>query len=158
MAAVIEGVAARRGSLTGFVPPDLMGTVKAVGARSHLFLVPSRAAGRDLTLTMAEGFVALPGGFEGMADLLATLACNRSDGTARPIVGANLGGYFDPVAGWLDQAVSYGLMTARDRDLIQVADSTETVLRQLGVGPDAPPQSEVTHANHRRPYARECDR
>jgi uncharacterized protein (TIGR00730 family) len=151
--------AARLGLVYGGSSIGLMGMVAdealAAGTEVHGvipdFMVPKEIAHRGLTelhvtdsmhsrkakmASLADAFVALPGGF-GTLDELAEIFTWRQLGLHhKPIGILNIDGYFDSFVDFCDQAVTEGFVKAEHRALLQVsADPAALLATLLGLPP-----------------------
>jgi uncharacterized protein (TIGR00730 family) len=87
---------------------------------------------KGLMYKLADGFVALPGGYGSMDELLETLTWSKLGLHDKPVAMMNVGGYFDPLIQWFDHARDSGFIGSDDRELVQTADTVNGVLKALG--------------------------
>ena len=82
-------------------------------------------------MELADGFVALPGGFGTMEELFEVLTWSQLGIHQKPCALLNSRGFFDPLLVFLKNLVSEGFLTSEHIDLIQVNDSPGQVLEAL---------------------------
>lgn len=79
-----------------------------------------------------SGFVALPGGFGTLEELMEMTTWSQLGIHDRPVVLYNVDGFWDPLLAWLRSAVDAGFITAASgRGIIIEARSADEVLQRL---------------------------
>lgn len=79
----------------------------------------SRKAGLD---ARAHAFVALPGGFGTLEELAEILSFRKLGHHHRPLVLLNVGGYYDPLLAWVENAIADGFEKAERRAFLAVTE------------------------------------
>ena len=72
-------------------------------------------------IELADGFIALPGGFGTLDEVFELLSWNQLGLVAKPVVFVDVGGYYDALFWFLDRAVGDGLLRPDHRALAQRA-------------------------------------
>ncbi|HEX5406636.1 MAG TPA: TIGR00730 family Rossman fold protein [Pseudonocardiaceae bacterium] len=119
------------GHVIGIIPADLVEKEKAAGASTELYVVSNMHQRKSLMYRLAAGFVALPGGFGTMDELLEIATWAKLGLHSKPIALANVGGYFDPLVNWFDRAVQDGFVDPAERQLVRTLDTVDEVLDHL---------------------------
>ena len=89
----------------------------------------------QLLFELADAFVAFPGGFGTLEEIIEMLTWKQLGIHGKPIVFANIGGYFAPLLAQFELAIQKKFARAEDRILFGVADDTETILTFLEGAP-----------------------
>ena len=93
-------------------------------------------SGRErAVLHLAAAVVAFPGGFGTMEEIIEMLTWKQLGIHGKPIVFANIGGYFDPLLAQFDVAIRSGYARPEDRILFAVAENTKSILTLLDGAP-----------------------
>ncbi|MFC5833509.1 TIGR00730 family Rossman fold protein [Nonomuraea insulae] len=131
MGALAEGAASLGGHVTGIIPHHLLEREQAAGFATQLHVVGSMHDRKRLMYQLADGFVALPGGMGTMEELMEVLTWAQLDLHDKPVTVANVGGFFDPMLTWLDQALDCGFISSADRALVTEVTTVDSVLARL---------------------------
>ncbi|MFI5587253.1 TIGR00730 family Rossman fold protein [Amycolatopsis sp. NPDC051758] len=137
MGSIAQAVLAEGGAVTGIIPAHLIEKEKAAGGNTQLFVVKSMHERKNLMYRLSDGFVALPGGFGTMDELLEIATWAKLSLHTKPITVANVDGYFDSVLTWFDRAVTDGFVGADERGLVRSAETVDEVLEHLHAGVEA---------------------
>ena len=90
---------------------------------------------------LADGFVALPGGFGTLEEIIETITWAQLGLHAKPCGLLNAAGYYDGLLAFLDHAVAQGFVRAEHRAMLQVAADPADLLDLLaGYLPAAVPK------------------
>jgi hypothetical protein len=118
MGVLADHALAGGGSVTGVIPHGLAARELAHRGVADMRVVPTMHARKALMASLADAFVALPGGL-GTLDELFEIATWSQLGIHRKPVGVlNVGGYYDPLVVLLEHAAASGFVTAGGRDLL----------------------------------------
>ena len=82
-------------------------------------------------LDLADAAVAMPGGLGTLDELFEALTWAQLRFHAKPIGMLNIDGYFDALLSFLDQSVSTGFLSQRNRELLLHATTPESLLHRL---------------------------
>ena len=80
---------------------------------------------------LAEGFIAMPGGFGTLEEFCEILTWGQLGLHAKPMGILNVGGFYDEFLAFLDHATRRGLIKQKHRDLILVSREPEELLEQM---------------------------
>jgi uncharacterized protein (TIGR00730 family) len=135
MGALADAVLAGGGRVTGVVPKALEGREAAHRGLTELKVVSTMHEREQALFDLADAFVAFPGGFGTLEEIIEMLTWKQLGIHGKPVVFANIGGYFDPLLAQFDLAIRSGYARAEDRILYAVADSTKSILTFLDGAP-----------------------
>ncbi|MGW1889936.1 LOG family protein [Streptomyces sp. NPDC002004] len=132
MGAVADGVLDGGGAVTGVIPRSLHERERADNARGAVFVVRSMHERKALMYRLSAGFAVLPGGIGTLDELMEVATWNQLSLMEKPIVVVNHGGFFTPMLAMLDHLVAEGFLSAKERRLVQAAETAEEALDLLG--------------------------
>ena len=135
MGAIADEVLAAGGKVIGVVPKALQGREAAHKGLTELRVTATMHEREQLLFDLADAFVAFPGGFGTLEEIIEMLTWKQLGIHGKPIVFANIAGYFDPVLAQFDAAIRSGYARSEDRILYTVADSTKAILTMLEGAP-----------------------
>jgi len=135
MGALADEVLGAGGRVVGIVPKALQGREAAHRGLSELKVVATMHEREQLMFDLADAFVAFPGGFGTLEEIIEMLTWKQLGIHGKPVVFANIGGYFDPVLAQFDAAIRMGYARKEDRILYTVADTTAAILTLLQGAP-----------------------
>jgi uncharacterized protein (TIGR00730 family) len=135
MGAIADEVLAAGGRVTGIIPRALQGRESAHRGLTELKVVGSMHEREQLMFDLSDAFVAFPGGFGTMEEVIEMITWKQMGIHGKPIVIANIGGYFDPLLAQFELAVQKKYARTEDRILFGVADTTKSILNFLEGAP-----------------------
>ena len=131
MGAVADAALASGGDVIGVIPEVLMHDEVVHASLSQLEVVGSMQERKARMLELADAVVALPGGFGTLEELFEALTWAQLRFHAKPIGMLNLNGYFDALLSFLDDSVSTGFLSERNRALLLDATSPDLLIQRL---------------------------
>jgi uncharacterized protein (TIGR00730 family) len=135
MGALADEVLSVGGSVTGVIPKALEGRESAHRGLTELKVVGSMHEREQLMFDLSDAFVAFPGGFGTMEEIIEMITWKQMGIHGKPIVIANIGGYFNPLLQQFELAVQMKYARNEDRILFAVADTTKAILTMLEGAP-----------------------
>ena len=135
MGALADEVLSAGGKVVGVIPKALEGRESAHRGLTELQVVSTMHEREQRMFDLSDAFVAFPGGFGTMEEIIEMLTWKQMGIHGKPIVIANIGGYFDPLLAQFDAAIRNNYARAEDRILFAVAESTKAVLTVLEGAP-----------------------
>jgi uncharacterized protein (TIGR00730 family) len=135
MGAIADEVIHSGGMVTGIIPKALEGRESAHQGLSELRVVGSMHEREQLMFDLSDAFVAFPGGFGTMEEIIEMITWKQMGIHGKPIVIANIGGYFNPLLQQFELAVQRKYARNEDRILFAVADTTKAILTFLEGAP-----------------------
>lgn len=118
MGVVADAVLGLGGRVVGVIPSAIATDEVAHPDLTELHVVGSMHERKALMADLAQGFVALPGGFGTLDELCEILTWAQLGMHRKPVSLLNIEGYFDPLLAFLDQAVSDGFVRPSHRRLL----------------------------------------
>lgn len=131
MGAVADAVLAGGGEVIGVIPRMLVAKEVAHTGLSDLRVVDSMHERKALMESLADGVVALPGGFGTLEELFEILTWAQLGIHSKPVGLLNGTGYWDQLLAFIDHMVDERFLRAQQRDALLVADSPAALVAQL---------------------------
>ena len=136
MGALADACLEAGGSVVGVIPESLVGLEVAGRAVDHanltrLEVVDSMHTRKARMAALADGFIALPGGFGTFEELCEVLTWAQLGFHTKPVGLLNVAGFFDPLLALFDQAVEEGFLRAQNRAMALTATDAETLLAAM---------------------------
>src|SRR5712691_1820746 len=120
--AIAEEVLAAGGKVIGVIPKALEGREAAHRGLTELKVVSTMHEREQMLFELADAFVAFPGGFGTLQEIIEMLTWKQLGIHGKPIVFANIGGYFAPLLAQFELAIQKKFARAEDSILFGVAD------------------------------------
>jgi uncharacterized protein (TIGR00730 family) len=131
MGAVADGALSGGAEVIGVIPQSLVDRELAHGGVSALEVVGSLHERKARMAELADAFVALPGGFGTLDELLEQLTWSQLGLHDRPIGLLDVEGYWRPLIALARHATEEGFVRESDLASIAVADDPEALLDRL---------------------------
>jgi len=130
MGAVSAAARAAGGRVVGVIPAALQRKELAYegGDLSELIVVRSMHERKARMAELADGFIALPGGYGTFEEICEMITWAQLGIHRKPCGVVNVDGYFDGLLAQFDRAVAEGLLKAPHRGLVVAAPDAETLL------------------------------
>jgi uncharacterized protein (TIGR00730 family) len=138
MGVIADAVLAEGGEARGVIPKALATKELAHAGLTELFVVGSMHERKAKMAELADGFVAMPGGFGTLDEIYEMLTWAQLGFHAKPIGLYNVKGYFDDLVRFAERATREGFVTQEHANMPRIADAPEELLRLLEAY-DAPP-------------------
>jgi hypothetical protein len=131
MGAVADAALAAGGEAVGVIPQELVDRELAHGDLTDLRVVGSLHERKALMAELADGFVALPGGFGTLDELLEQLTWSQLGLHAKPVGLLDVEGYWRPLIELARHATEEGFVRESDLASIAVAADVDGLLDRL---------------------------
>ncbi len=131
MGVVADAALAAGGEVIGVLPRALRDRELAHPGLTELRLVDSMHERKALMADLADGFIALPGGFGTLDEFCEVLTWAQLGIHAKPCGLLNVEGYFNGFLAQVASAVRAGLMRPEHRELILDEAHPEPLLRRM---------------------------
>jgi hypothetical protein len=131
MGAVADGALAGGGEAIGVIPRELVDRELAHAGLTELHVVGSLHERKATMAELADAFVALPGGFGTLDELMEQLTWSQLGLHAKPIGLLDVEGYWRPLIELARHATEEGFVRESDLAAIVVGEDPELVLDQL---------------------------
>jgi uncharacterized protein (TIGR00730 family) len=141
MGVLADHALAAGAAVTGVIPHGLAARELAHRGVSDMRVVPTMHARKALMASLADGFVALPGGMGTFEELFEIVTWGQLGIHRKPIGVLNVAGYYDPLVALLDHAAVAGFVTSANRALVTVESDPARLLDRLAAY-EAPPAPE----------------
>jgi uncharacterized protein (TIGR00730 family) len=136
MGAVADAVLAQGGEVIGVIPRMLVEKEVAHTGLSDLRVVETMHERKALMESLADGVIALPGGFGTLEELFEIVTWAQLGLHSKPVGLLNVAGYFDQLLVFIDNMVAERFVRAEQREALLVADSpAELVARMAAYQP-----------------------
>lgn len=131
MGTIADTVLSAGGRVTGVIPTALRDKEIAHQGLTELHVVDSMHERKSLMAVLSDGFVAMPGGFGTLEELIEVLTWGQLNFHSKPCGVLNVNGYFDHLLAFLDNARDSGFLKPVHRDMLLVAGTPAELLNQL---------------------------
>jgi uncharacterized protein (TIGR00730 family) len=131
MGALADGALAAGGEVVGVIPQALVERELAHGGLTELHVVGSLHERKALMADLADGFVALPGGFGTLDELMEQLTWSQLGLHSKPVGLLDVEGYWRPLISLARHATEEGFVRESDLASIAVADDPGALLDRL---------------------------
>lgn len=135
MGAVSDGVIAAGGTVTGIIPRfliDMEATESELARLDELVVTEDMHQRKHMMFERSDAFVALPGGIGTLEELVEILTWSQLGRHEKPVIVANVAGFWDPLTRMLDHMSAEGFLhTAHQVRPIFVDDVAEIVPQLL---------------------------
>ena len=133
MGVLAETVLQGGGEAIGVIPKDLMDRGLGLTTVTSLRVVETMHARKAMMADLADGFIAMPGGFGTAEEFFEALTWAQLGLHTKPCGLLNVKGYFDHLIRFIDHAVEQQFIDTVHRTLLLVDDSPEALLDKLAV-------------------------
>lgn len=116
MGAVANGALEAGGEAIGVIIPSMNNKALAHDGLTRMDVTPDMHARKARMHELADGYIALPGGFGTFDELFETITWAQTGAHEKPIGLLNVKGYYAPLLAAMDHAVNEGFIFAEHRD------------------------------------------
>jgi len=131
MGALADGALSAGGEVIGVIPQQLVDREVAHGGLTELRIVASLHERKALMAVHADAFVALPGGFGTLDELMEQLTWGQLGLHSKPVGLLDVEDYWRPLIAFARHATDEGFVREPDLAAIAVADDAEALLARL---------------------------
>jgi len=131
MGALATAMLARRGDIVGVIPEFLKTREHMFEGAHELVVTPDMHERKRIMFERSDAFVALPGGIGTLEELVEQLTWAQLGRHRKPILIANLNGFWNGLLGVLDHMEESGFIHSAARLNFLVADTVEDILPAL---------------------------
>ena len=128
MGAVANGVLDAGGEVTGVIPQHLVDWEVAHKGVTTLEVVGSMHERKSRMFDLADGFVALPGGFGTLEEVFEMLTWRQLNIGQKPIAFLNVNGYYSPLMAMIEHMVAEKFLHADQRHDLWFGDDIDLML------------------------------
>jgi uncharacterized protein (TIGR00730 family) len=130
MGQVADAALAEGGDVIGIIPKAFASRVAHDGLK-RLHVVDTMHERKNMMFELADAFIALPGGFGTLEEILEILTWAQIGIHCKPCGLINVDEYFDPFLTFLDNAVSNGFVKPVHRDMLLVGRTPAELLERI---------------------------
>ena len=138
MGTVAEAAIEAGGRVVGIIPRSLLEAEPPFSNVTELVVVDNMHERKRQMFDRADGFVVLPGGLGTLDETIEMITWRQLGFHDKPIVLANVRGYWNPLLTLFDHIVTTGFAQPDAHDLYTVAHSVDRIFERLTAGA-APP-------------------
>jgi uncharacterized protein (TIGR00730 family) len=133
MGILADAILAAGGEAIGVIPKSMIEAELAHTKLTQLHVVDTMHQRKALMADLADGFVALPGGFGTADEFFEILTWSQLHYHSKPVGLLNVAAFFDPLLAWLDRAVEEGFLKVKHRHLLIEAQEPNQLLDRLWI-------------------------
>ncbi|KAJ2959299.1 hypothetical protein NQZ79_g5232 [Umbelopsis isabellina] len=121
--AVIDG----GGVAKGIVPVPLYRSGSTQLERTETVIVPDMHSRKKMMSEESDAFIALPGGFGTMEEILEVITWSQLNIHSKPIILLNTKGYYDLFKQWIDRCAEERFISGNNKDIFVMCDTVDEV-------------------------------
>jgi uncharacterized protein (TIGR00730 family) len=131
MGIVADAVLKHGGHVIGVIPEKLVIKEVVHEKLPDLRVVKNMHERKALMAELADGFIALPGGYGTFEEFFEVLAWSQLGWHTKPFGLLDIGGFYRSLLEFLDHTRNEGFIRPQHRELVLVADGAETLLQRM---------------------------
>ena len=131
MGTLADAVLGAGGHVTGVIPESLVAKEIAHQGLSELRIVASMHERKAVMNDLADGFIALPGGWGTLEELFEVLTWAQLGLHQKPCGLLNVHGFFDRLLSFLDHSVAEGFVRAENHAMVLTSNAADELLQRL---------------------------
>ncbi len=131
MGIVADAALEHGGHVIGVIPEKLKLKEVVHEKLPDLRVVKNMHERKALMAELADGFIALPGGYGTFEEFFEVLAWSQLGWHKKPFGLLNIAGFYDYLMAFLDHTTAEGFIRPQHRELVLVGSSPESVLQQM---------------------------
>jgi uncharacterized protein (TIGR00730 family) len=128
MGVLADAMLQHRGEVIGVIPKALLDLEIAHAGLADLRVVASMHERKALMVELADGFIAMPGGYGTLEEFCEVLTWAQLGLHRKPCGLLDVESYFDPLVALFDGAVSAGFLRPENRALLLTANNPDALL------------------------------
>ena len=141
MGAVARAVKAQGGRVVGVIPEFMKARELAYDEADELVTVVTMRERKLLMEARADAFVALPGGFGTLEEIMEILTLRQLDVVKKPCVFLNQDGFYDPLLQLFERMLADKFIKPSNLGLFRVATTVPDIFTQIEAGRSVQPES-----------------
>jgi uncharacterized protein (TIGR00730 family) len=131
MGSVADAVLASRGEVTGVIPASLVAKEVAHTLLTDLRIVTSMHERKAVMADLADGFIALPGGWGTVEEFFEILTWAQLGMHQKPCGLLNVHGYFDRLLSFVAHSIDEGFVRREYNAMILVSSSPDALIDMM---------------------------
>ncbi|MEQ8333917.1 TIGR00730 family Rossman fold protein [Nisaea sp.] len=135
MGIAADAALAAGASVVGVIPKFLQDYEVGHDGLNELVVTDNMHDRKRIMYERSDAFVILPGGLGTMDETFEVVTWTQLGLSAKPVVLANINGFWDPLVGLIDHLVTTGFAREENRSIIQVANSVDEIFPMVAAAP-----------------------
>jgi len=131
MGLLADAVLVDGGAVEGVMPKSLLEKEVAHDGLTEMHIVESMHARKSMMAVLSDGFIALPGGYGTLEEIVEILTWAQLQFHEKPCGLLNVNGYFNHLLSYLDHAEAEGFLHAAHRAMLQVSKKPADLIRRF---------------------------
>ncbi|ANO52376.1 LOG family protein [Woeseia oceani] len=131
MGVLADAVLERGGRVIGVIPQALRDKEIAHPTLSELHVVASMHERKALMAELADGFIALPGGFGTLEEIIETVTWAQLGFHSKPCGLLNIAGYYEPLLAFIASSVREGFVRDEHQTMLMVEEQADSLLENF---------------------------
>ena len=131
MGAIADSVLTHDGKVVGVIPQSLVDREVAHQSLTELHVVQTMHERKALMASLADGFIAMPGGFGTLDEVCEIITWNQLGIITKPVAFYNVNNYFEKFMQLIDGGVAEGFIRKEYQTNLIVQEEPEKLLQQL---------------------------
>ena len=131
MKEVADGCIDHGGIVIGIIPKKLKELELAHPGLHKLYTTQSMQERKMMMAQLADGFIAMPGGFGTMEEIFEVLSLTQLNYQQKPVGMLNINGYYDPIREWVNHAHKSGFISENHTKLLHFSSNRTDLLTKL---------------------------
>lgn len=131
MGAIATAMVDAGGEVTGVMPRSLVAKEVAFTGLVDLRIVETMHERKAMMAELSDGFIAMPGGLGTIEEFFEVMTWAQLGMHKKPCGLLNVGGYYDPLASFIDHATEQQFISPAGRSLMLIDESPEGLLRKF---------------------------
>lgn len=133
MGAVADAALASGGEVIGVIPRFLKEREVGHDGCTTLHVVETMHERKALMASLADAFIALPGGVGTLEELFEVWTWTQLGSQQKPVGLLNVDDFYAPLVGFLDHLVLQGFVRPEDRKILEVSDRGDVLLERFAM-------------------------
>jgi uncharacterized protein (TIGR00730 family) len=132
MGLLADAALAAGGRVTGIIPSHIVEMEVAHQTLTELIVVETMHERKKMMFDRSDAFVILPGGLGTLDEMLEILTWKQLGLHRKPVILANIGGYWDRLLAVIDHAAAEGFIHPQHTHLLQAVEDLPALFAALG--------------------------
>ncbi len=131
MGAIADEMLAQKGEIIGVIPHFLRHEEVEHPDIKEMKVSKTMSERKVNISKMVDGYIALPGGFGTMDEVMEALALGQLNIEQKPVAFLNTKGFFDPLMAQFDLMVKEGFLKEENRKMVLIDENPEKLLEKM---------------------------
>ncbi|QNF33281.1 TIGR00730 family Rossman fold protein [Adhaeribacter swui] len=131
MGAIADSVLQHGGKAVGVIPQSLVDREVAHATLTELHVVQTMHERKALMASLADAFIAMPGGFGTLDEVCEIITWNQLSIITKPVAFYNVNNYFERFLQFIDEGVAEGFIREEHRTNLVIEEEPEKLLQKL---------------------------